>query len=190
MAEWKGTEIKFCTLCGGTVTRLVPEDDDHVRDVCTKCGNVHYQNPKMVVGCIPEAGSRILLCLRNIEPAKGKWTLPAGYLENHETVEQGAARETLEETRARVDIISPYRLFNIVHVSQIYLMFRAGLVTEDFGPTSESMDVRLFHEDEIPWDEISFPVIRKTLVHYFKDRQNKDFPFKIGDIYPGKKIIS
>lgn len=175
-------EKKFCTVCGTPTARLVPDDDVLVRDVCTGCGTIHYENPKMVVGSIPEAGNRILLCLRNIEPAKGKWTLPAGYLENGETVQQGAARETLEETGAEVEIINPYRLFNIVHVNQMYLMFTARLLTENFGPTSESLDVGLFHEDEVPWDNIAFKVIRETLIHYFRDRKKKIFPFQIGDI--------
>ena len=125
---------------------------------------------------------QILLCKRNIEPCKGKWTLPAGYLENGESVQDGAMRETFEETMAEVEIIEPYRLFNIVFVDQIYFMFRADLMSDKFGPTNESTDVRLFDEKDIPWKEIAFEVIKQTLAHYFKDRKKGMFPFKIFDL--------
>lgn len=182
--------IKFCTQCGHPITRQIPEDDDHVRAVCDSCGHVHYENPKMVVGTIPVLQDRILMCKRNIEPKKGCWTLPAGYLENEESVQQGAERETLEETRAQVRILSPYRMFNILFVDQIYLMFIAELLSQDFGPTSESIDVRLFSQSDIPWDKIAFDVIRLTLEDYFKDRGNagdhafkpEAFGFKIKDL--------
>jgi len=175
-------DIKFCTACGSSTTLKIPIDDDHVRAVCTNCGLVHYSNPKIVVGCIPEWQGRILLCKRNIEPQKGKWTLPAGYLENHESVQDGAARETFEETMAKVAIIAPYRLFNIVFVDQIYFMFRAAMTSDTFGPTSESTEVRLFDEKEIPWGDIAFKVIKQTLEHYFSDRKENNYPFKIFDL--------
>lgn len=182
--------IKFCTQCGHSMTRQIPEDDDHVRSVCPSCGHIHYENPKMVVGTIPVFQDRILMCKRNIEPRKGYWTLPAGYLENEESVQMGAVRETLEETRAQVRILSPYRMFNILFVDQIYLMFIAELLSQDYGPTSESTDVRLFAQSEIPWGEIAFDVIRQTMEDYFKDRGNagndgfnpEDFGFKIKDL--------
>lgn len=176
-------EIKFCTACGNPTRKQIPEEDDHPRDVCTACGRIHYQNPKVVVGCIPESDDgRILLCKRNIEPRKGFWTLPAGFLENRESIQDGALRETLEETRATAKIIEPYRLFNIVFVDQIYFMFRARLTSNDFGPTTESTEVRLFRQDEIPWDEIAFEVIKQTLIHYYDDQQNGRFTFKVLDL--------
>ena len=175
-------DIKFCTACGSPTEPKIPPDDDHVRFVCTNCGMVHYSNPKMVVGCISQLNGQVLLCKRNIEPRKGKWTLPAGYLENGESVQDGAARETREETRANVQIIEPYRLFNIVFVDQIYFMFRADLNSEKFGPTNESTDVRLFDEKDIPWDNIAFEVIKQTLEHYFLDRKKGKFSFKIFDL--------
>ena len=181
--------IKFCSQCGSTMIQQTPEDDDHVRAVCSSCGHVHYENPKMVVGTIPVFEGRILMCKRNIEPRKGYWTLPAGYLENGESVQQGAARETLEESQANVNILAPYRLFNILFVDQIYMMFIAELLTLDFGPTPESTDVRLFSESEIPWDNIAFEVIRQTLEDFFQDRKNsrpqakeKAYPFVIKDL--------
>lgn len=175
-------DIEYCTGCGAPTELKIPSDDDHVRSICTRCGRVHYDNPKMVVGCIPELNGQVLLCKRNIEPQKGKWTLPAGYLENGESVQDGAVRETREETMADVENIEPYRVFNIVSVHQVYFMFRADLISDNFGPTSESSEVRLFQEKDIPWDEVAFRSIRKTLEHYFKDRKTGRFLFKIFDI--------
>ncbi len=174
--------IKFCSQCGSPMEERIPEDDDHVRAACTRCPHVHYENPTMVVGTIPVFKDQILMCKRNIEPRKGKWTLPAGYLENQESVQDGATRETLEETRAKVRIVEPYRLFNILFVDQIYFMFRAELLSEEFGPTSESTEVRLFKETEIPWDEIAFEVIRQTLVDFFQDQKKGQFAFGVKDL--------
>ena len=165
-------EIKYCTACGKPTEQKIPPDDDHIRAVCSSCGQIHYSNPKVVVGCIPELNGQLLLCKRNIEPRKGKWTLPAGFLENGESVQEGSLRETLEETQASAVIIEPYRLFNIVFVNQIYMMFRARLTSDNFGPTTESIDVRLFSEEDIPWNDIAFEVITQTLKHYFSDRKN------------------
>lgn len=175
-------DIKFCMTCGSPTCMKIPSDDDHIRAVCTSCGQVHYHNPKMVVGTVPEWEGKILLCKRNIEPGKGKWTLPAGYLESGESVGEGAARETKEETMAQVRLIKPYRMFNIVFVNQIYFMFRASLTDENFGATSESTEVKLFKEKDIPWNHIAFPVIWHTLNHYFKDREQNNYPFGIFDI--------
>jgi len=119
---------------------------------------IHYQNPKIVTGCIPEWEEKILLCKRGIEPRLGLWTLPAGFMENNETTAQGAARETHEETQAIVEIDSLYALFNIPHINQVYLMFRARMNDLNFGPTTESLEVELFTEQEIPWQELAFPV--------------------------------
>jgi ADP-ribose pyrophosphatase YjhB (NUDIX family) len=175
-------DIKFCMTCGSPIHMKIPPDDDHTRAVCTICGQVHYTNPTMVVGTVPEWEGKILLCKRNIEPQKGKWTLPAGYLENGESVGEGAKRETREETGSEVKQLKPYRMFNIVFVNQIYFMFRAYLESEDFGPTMESAEVQLFDKKDIPWDYIAFPVIWHTLDHYFKDRANNKYPFRIFDI--------
>ncbi len=170
--------IHYCTQCGSTVETRIPSGDERARQVCTVCGNIHYQNPKMVVGCIPEYENHILLCRRDIEPRRGKWTLPAGFLENGESVREGAMRETNEEARVRVKIIAPYRLFDLVFVNQMYLMFRARILVPEFGPTRESSEVKLVHEKDIPWDDIAFPVIQKTLLHYFRDRKTGAFEFQ------------
>ena len=174
--------MNYCSNCGNTVKLSTPAGDDRPRYLCESCGTIHYENPKIVVGCIPEKDRKILLCRRAIEPQSGKWTLPAGYLENGETVAQGAQRETIEEAGANIQILGPYALFNICYVNQIYLMFRARLIDENFKAGSESAEVRLFLEEDIPWDQIAFPVIEKSLRLYFKDRPTASYPFHIGDI--------
>jgi ADP-ribose pyrophosphatase YjhB (NUDIX family) len=170
--------MKFCSQCGGPVALTVPSDDDRPRHVCPACGVIHYQNPKLVVGCIPEWDGRILMCRRDIEPRRGYWTLPAGFLENGETTADGAQRETLEETGSRVADLTPYLMVDIVHINQIYLMFRSRLVAPDFHPTRESSEVMLLAEDEIPWDEIAFKVVEKTLTYYLQDRPTGRFSFR------------
>ena len=176
--------MNFCSHCGTPLTQRVPTGDDRPRFVCDRCGTIHYQNPKLVVGCIPEWEDNILLCCRSIEPKSGKWTLPAGYLENGETITEGAKRETLEEACARVEIVAPYTLLSITHINQIYLIFRARLLDKNFSPGDESSDVRLFSESEIPWDKLAFTVIIKTLKYYYKDRSNGSFPVHTGTIFP------
>ncbi len=169
--------IKYCPMCGSAVIHEIPEDDDRLRHVCHSCGNIQYQNPKMVVGCIPEWEGRILFCLRDIEPQKGKWTLPAGFMENNETAAAGAARETWEESRARIRIVAPYRVYDLPFVNQVYFMFRAQMTEPFFQTTPESAEVRLMREEDVPWNEIAFPVIRETLKSYFEDRKTGHFEF-------------
>jgi ADP-ribose pyrophosphatase YjhB (NUDIX family) len=175
--------MNFCPHCAGPVEQRIPPDDDRPRDVCRSCGRVHYQNPRLVVGCIPTWEDKILMGLRDIEPRRGKWTLPAGYLENGETVAAGARRETSEETGATMGVLEPYLLFDIVHINQIYLLFRAPLTGPDFHPTRESAQVRLFSPGDIPWDDIAFPVIEKTLRCYLADRAAGVFPFQMHPIH-------
>ena len=164
--------VKYCSACGAERIELrVPDGDTLPRHVCGACGTIHYQNPKVVVGCLPEFGDQVLLCLRAIEPRRGLWTLPAGFLENGETLSAGAVRETLEEANARVAIGELYTVISLPHISQIYMMFRARLLDRDFGPGPESLDVRLFDEDEIPWEELAFRTIGRTLRNYFLDRK-------------------
>lgn len=176
--------MNYCSHCGARVELRVPEGDTLPRHVCTSCGTVHYENPKMVVGCIPEWENRILLCRRAIEPRRGLWTVPAGFMENAETTAEGAQRETLEEANARVEILGLYALFNIPHINQIYLLFRARLLDLDFSAGAESLETRLFEENEIPWEEIAFITVRRTLRHYFDDRRRGEFQFHIGTVEP------
>ncbi len=174
--------MKFCSQCGKPVTLKVPADDDRPRHVCPSCSTIHYQNPKLVVGCIPVWEDRILMCRRNIEPRKGYWTLPAGFLENGETATEGARRETYEETGSRVVDLAAYLMVDIVHIHQIYLMFRSQLQRPDFHPTPESSEVKLLTEAEIPWEEIAFKVVEKTLRLYFQDRPSGRFAFRMDQI--------
>jgi ADP-ribose pyrophosphatase YjhB (NUDIX family) len=181
--------MNYCSQCGEIVVLRVPEGDNAPRYVCTDCGTVHYQNPNIVVGCIPVWEDRVLLCKRAIEPRAGFWTLPAGFLENGETVQQGAARETLEEANARVAVGELYTLFNLPHINQVFMLFRARLLDLDFGPGSESLEVALLPESEIPWDDIAFTVVHQSLAFYYQDRIAGAFPLRIGDILrlPGSK---
>lgn len=176
--------LRFCSNCGAPVTVRVPDGDTHERHVCDSCHTIHYQNPKMVVGCIPEWDDRILLCRRAIEPRHGLWTVPAGFMENGETTAQGAARETLEEANARVDIVACYALYNIPHINQVYILFRARLLDLDFHPGAESLETVLMTEAEVPWDLLAFPTVRNTLRHYFADRRAGHFGFHMGTIEP------
>lgn len=175
--------MNYCSHCGSAqLVRKVPEGDNLPRFVCERCHTTHYQNPKIVVGCLPEWEDKILLCKRAIEPRYGLWTLPAGFMENNETLEQGAARETWEEAQARLEQLSLYTVFSLPHISQVYIIFRAQLCDLTYAAGVESLDVRLFSKDEIPWDELAFPVIHKTLIHYFQDRANGEFPVHVGEL--------
>ncbi len=167
------------------MTSRIPSGDDRPRFVCDSCQSIHYENPKIVVGCIPELGDRILLCRRAIEPRLGKWTLPAGYLENGESLVEAAKREAYEEARAKLTDLTPYALFNLTFVNQVYVIFRCRLVDEDFGPGAESSEVRLLREDQVPWDDLAFSSIREALVRYFRDRKKGTFSLHMGDIQPG-----
>lgn len=179
--------MKYCSNCAASVSIAIPDGDNLPRHVCASCGTIHYQNPKIVAGCIPIWEDRILLCRRAIEPRYGKWTLPAGFMENGETVAQAAARETVEEAQAKVVDLELYGLFNIPHVNQVYIMFRGELKSPTFAAGCESLDVRLVREQEIPWDELAFPVIHRTLNLFFDDRKRGSFGSHMFDIEPMKK---
>ena len=169
--------MKFCSQCGSSALELrVPPGDTLPRYVCSNCGTIHYQNPKVVVGCLPVWDEQVLLCKRAIEPRHGLWTLPAGFLENGETIFAGAARETAEEARARVEVGPLYTMISLPHINQVYVMFRARLLDLEFGPGPESLEVRLFDEDDVPWSEIAFRTITRTLRNYFLDRKLGVFP--------------
>jgi ADP-ribose pyrophosphatase YjhB (NUDIX family) len=174
--------MKFCSNCGVTVVHKIPEGDSLPRYVCDACNTIHYQNPRMIVGCVPVWDDRVLLCKRAIEPRYGLWTVPAGFMENGETLAAGAARETLEEACARVDIVSLYAVYSIPHINQVYLLFRAQLLDLDFKAGAETLEARLFREDEIPWDQIAFATVRNTLTHYFADYARQHFGMHVGTI--------
>ena len=172
--------MKFCSQCGsGRVSFRVPAGDSLPRHVCDDCGEIHYQNPKIVVGCLPEWQGQVLLCRRAIEPRHGLWTLPAGFLENGESVVAGALRETEEEAGARVEIDELYALISLSQIGQVFMMFRARLVDLDFGPGPESLEVRLFPEADVPWEDLAFRTVARTLRRYFLDRRRGSFPLRI-----------
>ncbi|HAN56225.1 MAG TPA: NUDIX hydrolase [Betaproteobacteria bacterium] len=174
--------MKFCSACGSSVTQTIPAGDNRPRFVCPECDTIHYQNPKMVVGTLPVWEDKVLLCKRAIEPQYGKWTLPAGFMENHESTQEGALRETFEEAGARVEISHLFTLYNLPYISQVYLMFRARLLDLEFAAGPESLEVALFTEAEIPWDQLAFRTIEQTLRRYFEDRRNGNFDFHTATI--------
>ncbi len=170
--------MKFCSHCGASVNQLVPAGDNRPRFVCSACQAIHYQNPRIIAGCLPIHGEQVLLCKRAIEPRRGFWTLPAGFMENGETLAEAAARETWEEACAQVRAQELYTLFDLPHIHQVYMFFRAELHEGTFGIGEESLEVRLFHEHEIPWSELAFPTIGRTLECFFADRKHRVFPVR------------
>ncbi len=180
--------MKFCPDCGAPLELRTPPDDHRERHVCPACAAIHYINPKLIVGAIPEwEDGRILLCKRAIEPRIGLWTLPAGFMELNETTLEGAARETLEEANARVVIGELYALYNIPHINQVQLLFRARLLDLDFSPGAESLEVKLVEENEVPWDELAFRPVRLTLQRYFEERRKGTFSFGVYSLEPPPK---
>lgn len=176
--------INYCSACGAPVKLCVPPGDSLPRHVCSACGTVHYRNPRLVVGSLPEWEDRILLCRRAIEPRHGFWTLPAGFMENQETVAQAAARETLEEACARVEIGEVFTMISVPHIDQVHVIYRAKLLDLDFAPGDESLEVALFREDEIPWDEIAFRSVGLTLEHYYADRKAGHYRLHTDELAP------
>ena len=161
--------MKYCSDCGGPVSRRTPEKDTHERWVCDDCDMVHYQNPLIVVGCVAERNGKVLLCRRAIEPRHGYWTVPAGFMELGETVAGGAARETLEEACATVDLGHLFASVDVIDAGQVHLFF-SGTLISDYGVGEESLEVALFSADEIPWDELAFQSGKFALKKYFEDR--------------------
>jgi ADP-ribose pyrophosphatase YjhB (NUDIX family) len=162
--------MNFCSHCGAKVAFRVPPGDTLPRHLCDACGTIHYRNPLVVVGAIPVIDDRVLLCKRAIEPRSGLWTLPAGFMELGETVAEGAIRETLEEANARIEISAAFTLLSVPHVNQVHVFYRARLLDMDFSPGEESLEVALYRESEIPWEEIAFRTISTTLRHFYRDR--------------------
>lgn len=162
--------MKFCSECGGALLERVPAGDDRRRMVCSDCEHVHYQNPLVVVGCLVEQGDEILLCRRAIEPARGRWTTPAGFLELGEALAAGAQRETFEEARASVEIVAPHSYLDLTHIGQLYAMFRARLREPTFEPGPESLECRMFGARDIPWTELAFPAVHFALRLLLDDR--------------------
>jgi ADP-ribose pyrophosphatase YjhB (NUDIX family) len=174
--------VKFCSNCGSAVARRVPPGDSLPRSVCDQCGVIHYQNPLLVVGTVPEYEGRVLLCRRAIEPRYGYWTLPAGFMENEETVAQGAARETMEEAGARIEIGEAFSMISVPYVNQVHVFYRAKVLDLVFAPGEESLEAQLFEEAAIPWKDIAFRTVALTLRRWFEDRKQGRFAFHAEDI--------
>ena len=174
--------MNYCSDCGATLAKKIPEGEHVLRDVCTSCHMVHYENPKIVAGCIPKWEDQILLCRRAIEPRVGLWTFPAGFMELGESTEEAAIRETLEEAKAKIRIESLYALFSLPRVGQVYVVYRGILLNQDYGPGDESLEVQLFPPTEIPWNDLAFPVIHEILRHYTEDVGKNAFPIHEGTI--------
>lgn len=176
--------MKFCSDCGSSVSQRVPQGDNRPRFVCDECDAIHYQNPRIITGCLVEHQNQILLCKRAISPRKGFWTLPAGFMENGETIEESALRETWEEAEAKVHNPSLYAVFNLPYINQVYIFYRGSLVDGHFGAGIETLESRLFTEADIPWDTLAFPTIHKVLKFFYNDCKDQIFPVRIEDINP------
>lgn len=174
--------MKFCSHCAAPVKDTIPAGDDRLRKTCTACGAIHYDNPVPVVGCVVESEGRVLLCRRAIEPGRGRWTLPAGYLELGEGARDGARRETREEAGADVEIIAPHSQIDVPNIGQTYSVFRARLRAPEVAAGTESLEVAFVEHAEIPWDEIAFPVIHFALRLFVEDRQRERYHLHLGTL--------
>ena len=174
--------MKFCANCGSPVAKRVPPGDSLPRFLCDACGSIYYENPRLVVGALPEWQGRLLLCRRAIEPRYGYWTLPAGFMENDETTGAAALRETEEEAGARIELIAPFSMISVPRVNQVHLFYRARLLDLDFRPGTESIEAALFEESAVPWPQIAFRTVGITLKHWFADRVRGAYDFHSEDI--------
>ncbi len=174
--------IRHCRTCGSPTEYRIPEDDNRDRAVCTNCQTVHYENPTNVVGTVPIWGDQVLLCKRAIEPRRGFWTLPAGFMELGETIAEGAARETVEEAGAQFELGSLFSLLNVVRAGQVHIFYLADLTHTRFEPGTETLEARLFSEADVPWDDLAFRTVRETLHLYFADRRRGSFGFHLANI--------
>lgn len=174
--------MNYCSQCASPLVLKIPEGDSVPRYVCMTCNSIHYQNPKIIVGCIATHEDKVLLCKRAIQPRYGLWTLPAGFMENGETVKQGALRETYEEAGANVELDSLFAVFSIPHISQVYMLFRGTLSNMKYAAGTESLDVELFDESAVPWEQLAFPVVTIALQYYFADYKKGNFSLHTSDI--------
>ena len=174
--------IKHCRQCGSAVAYCIPDDDNRERAVCPACATIHYENPLNVVGTVPVWGDQVLLCKRAIEPRRGFWTLPAGFMELGETLEAGALRETVEEAGAKIELQGLFTLLSVVRVGQVHLFYRARMLDASLDPGPETLEARLFSEHEVPWDEIAFRTVRETLRHFYACQRSGEFALHCGEI--------
>jgi ADP-ribose pyrophosphatase YjhB (NUDIX family) len=182
--------MKFCSECGQTVSLVTPQGDHLPRHVCDACATIHYRNPRVIVGAICEWEGRILMCRRDIEPRRGLWTFPAGFLEIGETTADGAARETLEEAGADVEIEDLCAMINVPYIAQVYLTYRARMRSPKHHPTPESSETALIRPEDIPWDELAFPTIWHSLKFWMADRESGDRSFHSLDLTQRPRVPS
>lgn len=178
--------MPFCTLCAAPALIAIPEGDNRPRQVCSSCGHIHYDNPRLVVGCIATWENKILLCRRAIEPRLGFWTLPAGFMENGETTSQAAVRETLEEAGATVQIDAAFMMVSIAHIHQVHLFYRAHMISGEYSAGEESLEVRLFDSDSIPWEDLSFRSVGLCLKRFLSDRKRREYGFHDIELAPAE----
>ena len=180
----------YCQRCGEPTTQLTPEGDNRLRLVCESCGVIHYENPKNVVGCLLEWHGKVLLCKRGIEPRYGYWTLPAGFMENGESTRDGALREAQEEATASCDDLKLFGVYNLPRISQVYLMFYGRLKDGFAEANEETLQVKLFDEADIPWDDLAFPVITEVLSRYCERHNERYHQVQLADIFsrPGEPL--
>ena len=176
--------IQFCTQCGSPVSFSIPAGDNRPRHICTHCTHIHYENPRLVVGCLAIWEGKILLCRRAIEPRLGYWTLPAGFMENGETTAQAAIRETQEEAGASIEIDAPCLMVSLAHIDQVHLFYRGRLLTPDYAAGEESLEVALVAPNEIPWQELAFRSVKLCLEQYLEDSQSGQFRFREAELLP------
>lgn len=169
--------IRYCYLCGSQAPLIIPAGDSLPRHVCGTCGHIHYENPRLIVGCVAEWDGGILLCRRAIEPQRGLWTLPAGFMENGETTAQGAIRETLEESGAKVIVDAPFAIISIAHINQVHLFYRGRLTCPEYSPGEESLEVAILSAEDIPWHDLAFRSVKLCLEHYLADRSQGSYGF-------------
>ena len=167
--------LHYCTQCANPLARIIPPDDNRVRDVCLQCGSVHYQNPRNVVGVVPIWGDKILLCRRAIEPRYNTWTLPAGFMELKESTSEGAMREADEEAGAHLELGQLFTVIDVPEAGQVHVYYLAKVISPELNPGSESLEARFFDFDEIPWDNLSFRTVSTTIEHYLADRKKGQF---------------
>lgn len=184
--------MNYCSVCAASLEYSIPVGDALPRYHCAACGTIHYQNPKLVVGTLPIYDGRILMCKRNIEPRFGLWTLPGGFMENGETLEQGAARETWEEAQTRPDIRQMLSIISLPQYDQVHVYYLADMRSPDFAITPESSEVKLFDLADIPWQHIAFRTVLKTLEHYVAHHERISagvFPLLQTDIVPTQQTL-
>ena len=182
--------MNFCSNCARPLELRVPDGDNRERWCCAQCGAIHYENPKLVVGTIPIFNDQVLLCRRAIEPRLGYWTLPAGFMEVGETMREGALRETAEEAGARIELLELFSAFDVVEFRQVHMYYRARLLDLEFAPGTESLEVRLFTEAEIPWPDLAFRTVSMSLRAYFADRASGMFRLHEGAVVPARPTVS